>query len=285
LREARRVLKIGGILRCQINGLPPTAKVYDTWSGVRIQPEEITKFTLDHDFQMLALEMIHTQYMWLTARKRPSGWVQSLKYEHPQMGATIPSISNALTGEAVAPASGPMAALSLWIQDLPKECDITHLTVTVDGAPGRPEYIGVAAADRVRQLNVRLPDGVRTGIVPVEVKWLGQAICEPDWVRIIPAGPSVARLTDVTDGVNLLLNHRTASGTIKVGMIEVPSAEEFSATVDGKPVRETDSFCADPTTLRYEFNFELPEGIGKGTHQLRIRMGKREFPPLSIEVV
>src|SRR5579872_6522674 len=39
LRETRRVLKTGGILRCQINGLPPTAKRYDTWSGVRIQPE------------------------------------------------------------------------------------------------------------------------------------------------------------------------------------------------------------------------------------------------------
>ena len=41
LREARRVLKTGGILRCQMNGLPPHAKQYDTWSGVRITPDEI----------------------------------------------------------------------------------------------------------------------------------------------------------------------------------------------------------------------------------------------------
>ena len=45
LREARRVLKTGGILRCQINGLPPAAKQYDTWSGVRITPREIAEFT------------------------------------------------------------------------------------------------------------------------------------------------------------------------------------------------------------------------------------------------
>src|SRR5271165_609221 len=44
LREARRVLKTGGILRCQINGLPPTAKQYDTWAGVRIPAEQIAQF-------------------------------------------------------------------------------------------------------------------------------------------------------------------------------------------------------------------------------------------------
>jgi hypothetical protein len=94
----------------------------------------------------------------------------------------------------------------------------------------------------------------------------------------------VARLCTVTDGVNLLLDHRTESGSIKVTMVEVPSADLFHATVDGLPVRETDSFCADPMLRRYEFNFRLPEGVGKGGHLLRIAMGKREFPPVGIEV-
>jgi SAM-dependent methyltransferase len=285
LREARRVLKTGGILRCQINGLPPTAKQYDTWSGVRLTPEQITRFTLDYDFQLLALEMIHTQYMWLTCRKRPAGWVHSLEGRRPEGGAAIRSISNALTGEAVAPAHGPMAALSLWIERLPGECDLNHMSVTVDGLPARPEYIGVPANDGVQQTNVRLPDGIRTGIVPVEVAWLGEPICTPGWVRIIPPGPAVARLTTVTDGVNLLLDHRTASGSIKVTMVEVPSAGLFRATVDGMPVLETDSFCADPMVRRYEFNFRLPPGAGPGAHQLRIGMGKHDFPPLTIEVL
>lgn len=285
LREARRVLKTGGILRCQINGLPPTAKRYDTWAGVRISPGEITQFALDHDFQLLALEMIHTQYMWVTCRKRPEGWVRSLAGRRPGPTASIRSLSNALTGEAVAPSHGPMAALSLWIKQLPDECDINHMTVTIDGLPGRPEYIGVPAADGVQQVNVRLPEGVRTGIVPVEMAWLGQPVCAPAWVRIIPPGPAVARLTTVTDGVNLMLDHRTESGSMKVTMVEVPSPELFHATVDGMAVRETDSFCADPMLRRYEFNFRMPRGVGKGPHQLRIGMGKRDFPPVTIEVV
>jgi SAM-dependent methyltransferase len=284
LREARRVLKTGGILRCQINGLPPAAKQYDTWSGVCIPPEDITQFALDHDFQLLALEMIHTQYMWLTCRKRPAGWVRSLAGRRPEPAASIRSLSNALTGEGVAPAKGPMAALSLWIKGLPDEADINHMAITVDGLLGRPEYIGVPAADGVQQVNIRLPDGVRTGIVPVETAWLGQPICAPAWVRIIPPGLGVARLTTVTDGVNLLLDHRTASGSIKVTMVEVPRAELFRATVDGMAVLETYSFCADPMVRRYEFNFRLPEGVGPGAHLLRIGMGKRDFPPVTIEV-
>ena len=76
LREARRVLKTGGILRCQINGLPAHAKHYDTWSGVRIAPDEVTAFARENDFQLLALEQIWTQYMWITCRKMPEGWTR-----------------------------------------------------------------------------------------------------------------------------------------------------------------------------------------------------------------
>jgi SAM-dependent methyltransferase len=285
LREARRVLQTRGILRCQINGLPPTARQYDTWSGVRITPREITQFTLRNDFQLLALEMINTQYMWVTLRKRPAGWIESLAGRRIESAAAIRNVSNALTSEAVAPSSGPMAALSLWIERLPDECDLNHMAVTVDGIPGRPDYIGVPGNGSAQQVNVWLPAGIRTGMVPVDVKWLGQTVCPTAWVRIIPPGPSVPRLIAVTDGVNLLLDHRTASGSVKVTLLEVADADLFHATLDGRDVLETDSFCADPLNRCYEFNCRLPSGTAPGAHELRVALGTRALQPIPIEVV
>ena len=282
LREAHRVLKPGGILRCQLNGLPPQARQYDTWSGVRITPREIVDFTREQNFQLLALEQIDTQYMWITCRKQLPGWDTGAG----QPGAAaIRSISNALTGEAVAPASGPMAALSLWVDRLPALCDLNNMRVLADGAPCRVVYIGPPAADGVSQVNVALPQSVRTGLVPVEVLWRGVPLCETAWTRIIASGPAVPRVSAVSDGVNLLLDHRTSTGALKVTMLEVTRPGDFHARVDGLDVLDIDAFCADPLHGRYEFNFRLPPSIGPGGHQLQVTYGKRVFAAVGIEVM
>lgn len=282
LREARRVLKTGGILRCQMNGLPPHAKQYDTWSGVRIGPEEITQFAREQDFQLLVVEQIWTQYMWITCRKRPAGWASSLK-----AGAHtchIRNISNAHTGERAAPSSGPLAALSLWIENLPDECDLNNTVVTADGLKCRLTYIGEPEHDGIAQVNVALPEGLRTGMAPVEVAFLGQPVCAPGWVRIMPPGPSVPRIATITDGVNLLSGTRIVTRSVKVNMLEVARPEQFRATVDGLDVLDIDSFCADPVSQRYEFNFRLPDRVSNGPHEVLVTMGKRTFAPLAIEV-
>jgi len=284
LREAWRVLKPGGILRCQINGLPPHAKEYDTWSGVRITPGEVCDFTREQDFQLLALEQIWTQYMWITCRKRPKGWRDSLRALDADAAAALRSISNALTGEAVAPSTGAMAALSLWIERLPADCDLNHLVVTANGAPCRGIYIGEPAADGVVQVNVALPERIRTGLVPVEVRWLGQPVCAPGWMRIIPPGPLVPRIATITDGINLVSGNRIVTGMVKVGMLEVTDPSRFRATVKGLEAPPADSFCTDPLLGRYEFNFPLPQGVGPGWCEVSIELGKRRFAPLPIEV-
>jgi SAM-dependent methyltransferase len=292
LREARRVLKTGGILRCQMNGLPPHAKQYDTWSGVRITEDEITQFARDQDMQLLVVEQIWTQYMWITCRKRPAGWTASLVTQAATQAATgrpggktsIRNISNALTGEAVAPVHGPLAALSLWVENLPDECDLNHMTVTADGLGCRLSYIGQPEKDGIVQVNVTLPEGLRTGMVAVEMRWLGQEVCAPAWVRIMPAGPSVPRISTITDGINLLSGTRIVTRSVKVTMTEVTGAETFRATIDGFDVLDIDSFCADPVSQRYEFNFRVPPDIAPGAREVHVRLGKREFAPLAIEV-
>jgi SAM-dependent methyltransferase len=284
LTEARRVLKPNGILRCQINGLPAHAKQYDTWSGVRISPKEVRQFAREHDFQLLALEGVWTQYMWITCRRMPTGWTRLLAGRMVEPVARIRSIGNAYTGEAVVPASGPMASMSLWIENLPRECDLNHLTVTSDGAECRLGYLGEPAHDGVSQLNAALPDGVRTGLLPVEVRWLGHPVAAVGWIRVMPPAPAVPRVVGITDGVNLLSERRIESGSIKVVMAEVERPDDFRAAVDGEPAREVEHFCVDPLHQRYEFNFLLPAGMGTGARTLSISLGRRDFAPVPVEV-
>lgn len=281
LEESRRVLKPGGILRCQINGLPQTAARYTTWDGVRIAAAEVADFARANDFQLLALEGVLTQYMWATMRKRPAGWGRALVFAPG--AAKLRSISNAHTGEAAAPASGPMAALSLWVEQLPTGCDLNHLEVLAGGRPCRITYLGHPAADGVSQVNATLPGGMRTGLVPVEVRWLEQRLCEGS-IRLIPPGPAVPVLWSVTDGINLLAANRTASGTFKATVAELAHPEQFSAEIDGLAVREPDSFCTDPLTSRYEFNFRVPEGLARGPHELVMRVGRRTLARMPVEV-
>ncbi len=278
LEEAHRVLKPGGVLRCQLNGLPPHARQYDTWSGVRVTPGEIAQFTRERGFSLLALDPIWTQYMWITCRKRgaaPSG---------PQPAARIRNITNAITGESAAPVSGPMAALSLWIENLPADCDLNTLAIAAGQLPCRVSYIGEPAHDGVAQVNAALPERLRTGLVPIEVYAGGRPLCPPAWMRIIPAGPAVPHIVSIGDGVNLISGNVVTSGMLKAVMVEVERAGEFRAAIGGRPAESVDTFCVDPLFQRYEFNFPVPHGIPPGPHEVRISLGRRAFTPVVVEV-
>jgi hypothetical protein len=276
------VLKPGGILRCQINGLPPHARQYDTWSGVRIAAGELRDFTARHELQLLALEGTLTQYMWMTCRKRPTGWAQPLAAA--ERAVRIRNVSNASTGEAAAPCSGPLAAISLWIERLPAEYGLNEIEVTAAGRTCRAMYIGPPDGEHLFQVNAALPEGTRTGLVPIELRSDGRPFCREAWLRIVPTPAAVPRIDAVTDGINLLSATRIVTRTVKVTMSDVVRSEMFHATINGLEIRDAESFCVDPLLRKYEFNFHLPPAIPAGSHEVRIALGCRAFPPVLIEV-
>jgi SAM-dependent methyltransferase len=280
--EIRRVLKNGGIARLQLNGLPAAAKTPNTWEGVRFSREEVAGFARDHDLQLLVLEGAGTQYLWTTWRKQPSGWRNGLRNTGTQ--AVIQRSGDAHTGEPLVPASGRFAYASFRIEHLPPDCDLNDLQVTFDGAAGTPCYIGPPEWDGVCQLNVLLPRGVRTGIVPVELLWLGKPLCPPTWLRVIPPGPAVPRVCSVTDGTNLLAGNRVESGTVKLILEDLADAQAVTAAIDGRTVEDLEWFETDALIGRYEVNLRLPGDLTSGSHQLELWQGSRRFPPVAIEV-
>ncbi len=284
LRESHRVLKPGGILRCQINGLPETARRYDTWSGARISAGDIAAFARQSDFQLLALEGAATQYMWATLRKQPAGWARSLAAGPGGWQVRIRRITNAHSSEPAAPNRGRFASIALWLEGVPEDCDLNHLKVRIGGAEGFGFYLGPAEADGLRQMNAALPPGLATGLQPVWLEWLAQPAAPASWLRVIPPGPAVPRVVSVSDGIDLLSGTRIVTGSVKVTLEEAAAPSSFQASVDGIPAEGFDIFETDPLPPRHEINFQLPQGLAPGLKRLEMRLGKRGFAPVAIEV-
>jgi ubiquinone/menaquinone biosynthesis C-methylase UbiE len=278
MREIRRVLKPGGVFHGQFNGLAHPGDP-NTWSGVVFSAADIRAFTRENKLQLLNLDGEHTQYMWTTWRKAPVA-IAAVENAPP----AIRRITNAYTGEPLIPQRGRHAALSLWIDGLPPDCDLNNLEVLADGQPGVPIYLGPPDSEGLQQVNAWLPERVRTGLVPVELRANGQPVCGAAVARIVPSGPLVPRIVSVTDGVNLVESNASSSGVLKVQIEEVNLPDSIRATIDDRPVVRLDSLRTDPRPPRYELNIELPGGLQPGPHTLEVRVGPRRLLPANIVV-
>jgi SAM-dependent methyltransferase len=282
LRETVRVLRPGGFAHLQINGLPKTAKAFTTWEGVRISAAEVMAFTREHGIRLLSLNGVETQYMWTTWQKPPLREMGDGRFGD----CRIQSVANAFSSERAIPASGRLACAALTVENLPDEArDMNVLTAHIGGLPGVICYIGPRGLNHLTHLNVFLPKGVGTGLLPVRLDYRGERLCPDTWLRVIPAGPPVPYLTAISDGVNLLSAQRIESGTMKVTIEEVQSIEGFRAVIDDVPVEGIETFRTDPLAERYEVNFRVPAGIGSGGHVLDVWLGNRRITQMGIEVV
>ncbi len=277
MRETRRLLKPGGIFHGQFNGLPHSA-VPDTWSGVVFTANEIHAFARDHGLELLNLDGVQTQYMWTTWRK------PATPASNSSAAPSIRRVTNAYSGEPLIPDRGRHAAISVWIKNLPAGCDLNNLQILVDGAHAIPIYIGPASAEGLQQLNAWLPQPVRTGLVPVEVRIDGRRVCDPAVARIFPAGPPVPRIVSVSDGINLVEKNATSTGTLKIQIEELTKPEALSATIGGRAVEKLDVLCTDPHPPRYEVNLEVPKGLAPGLLQLEMNTGLHRPLSATIEV-
>ena len=282
LREAHRVMKPGAVLRAQFNGLPQ-ADGYNTWSGVRFTAGELLEFARQHDFQVLTMEGRETQYMWSTWIRRPAGWFQTLGDR--SFTAHIRAVTNAENSEPVAPSRGRYASISAWVQELPADVTLHALEARIGGAPGIITDIGPADASGLRQVNVLLPVLEATGLLPVELYWLGRPASNAATLRVIPPGPAVPLVLSVTDGINLVAGTRIETRCLKAVIEELDRPHEFSASIGGLPVQDVELFCTDPRPQRFEVNMKLPESLAPGAHALEMRIGQRRLAPVPLEVV
>ena len=287
LREARRVLKLGGLLKCQFNGLPETScRDADTWRGARFSAGEIRDFCREHDFQLLSLDGESTPDLWMCARKRPAGWTRSLK---PVSGARFVEIGNTYTPDRLVPVSGRFSSASLQVENLSADADINNLEAEIGRWRALPCYIGELAPAQgpsraLTQVNVFLPPGVITGLLPVRLRMLGEPATPFGRLRVIPAPPRVPRVLRVTDGINLTAGSRIETRSIKVDVEEAGPDAEIAADIDGMPLCDLDIVCVDPLPERYSLTADLPDQIAAGPHWLHVRLRGRELASVLLDV-
>lgn len=171
------------------------------------------------------------------------------------------------------------------VGNLPPACDLNTLVVAIDSRNGTLVFVGPLDTNGLQQLNVMLPKGTRTGLVPVELRYQGAALCQPAYVRVVPAGPLVPRVVAVTDGIHLIEENRTRTGIVKVQLQEVQQSDSIAAEIDGLPVKNLEVFRTDPLYLGHEVNFQIPDGLAPGPHELRVRVGRRVLMPRELTVL
>jgi hypothetical protein len=71
---------------------------------------------------------------------------------------------------------------------------------------------------------------------------------------------------------------------VKLFFEELAAPERLEVRVDGAAIPDLDLFCTDPVNERFEVNFQLPDSVVAGPHNVELRLGARVFPPIGIQV-
>jgi SAM-dependent methyltransferase len=284
LREARRVLKPGGIMRFQLRGTPPVdsemQRESTTWTGCHFGGDEVAAFAREHALQLVALSGPETQYMWVTLRKLPAG-LPSPDFSRVKLKA----VTAASSGKHSVPQRGRDAAVSLWIEGMPEASSLAELAARFDGIPHQGCYLSPIGDNGGCQFNVVLPRSVRTGSVPVTLHNLeGSLLAGPVSIDVTPAPPWAPKVLAVTDAINIRSKYRVETGGVKVNIEDVERPGDVSFRVDGHAVGWIQIEFKDPITSTYEFSFYLPHKVKDGERRLDISVSGSTLPPISLQV-
>lgn len=282
LRESRRVLKPGGILCCQLRGTPPMPteleREAETWTGCHFSREDMIAFAREHDFQLVSLSGIDTQYMWTSWRKPDAS--QPVGFSRAELKAVTVSSGN---GNRV-PQRGSDAFVSLWIDGLPSSCHLATLDIAFGELRERGCYLSPVTESGACQLNAPLPRGIPLGQVPVSLFAGDRAIPEPRIIEVVPA-VIVPKIVAVTDAINIGSKFRIETGGLKVTIEGIETPSEVSFELNGQQAQIVQVECKDPVLLKYEYSFYLPNKKFKGQLPVLIRASGRELPPVAVEIV
>jgi ubiquinone/menaquinone biosynthesis C-methylase UbiE len=284
LREARRVLKPGGVLRCQIRGTAPLSsemsRETETWTGCFFNAEEVAQFATENAFPLVDLSGLNTQYMWTTFRK-PLAAVAPYLVEK----IVVKDVTSARGPERRIPERGSEAAVSIWIDGMPESASLADFDIWFGERRQLGCYLSPVSESGGCQCNARLPEGLAPGDYSVQLKFGERAVEPAHSITIVASPPRAPRVLSVTDGINITSRNRLETGGAKVVIEDVHDPFEYSFTVAGVPAQYLQHECTDPITSTYQFSFRLRAGTPSGHRPLSVAVAGRDLDSIDVEVV
>jgi SAM-dependent methyltransferase len=281
LRDAFRVLKVGGILVAQFNGMQIEHSSPDTWSGITVSAKEVTAACSAAGALVRSLEGESTQYVWITAQKadnRPNP-------KPMQRLLDIDGVIGAENMQGTIVAGGPDGFLSLFVRQLPDEfCDVTELTVQIGSSITSIFYVGCIDRNGQRQISAWVPDDTPIGTMPVRLLWRNLVVSSARSVRVSRPSPASPRILMVTDGQEVGRHNVVFCGWAKIWITDLLKADLFRATVGGISVSEMDFLSEDARARRYQINIRIPEGVAAGATDLVVYVGGTALSAVSLTI-
>ncbi len=284
LREAGRVLKPGGIVRCQLRGTPPLdsemKRESTTWTGCHFSDDEVAAFAREQHLQLVAISGLETQYMWVTLRK-PLVLEPDPDFSH----VILKDVTAVGGGKHSVPQRGREAAVSLWMEGLPETSDLAALAAGFYGVLKQGCYMSPIGENGGCQIDVVLPRGVRTGSVPVTLhNYQGALLAGPVPIDVTPGPPWEPKVVSVTDGINVRSKCRVETGGVKVTIQDLERPEDVSFLIDGRPVDYLQFECENPITSTYEFAFYPARKVKNGERRLDISISGRALAQVLLQL-
>ncbi len=237
---------------------------------------ELAEMARDLDFQVCAMELGET--LSLTWRKRANGWRADLAEHAALASARVTRVSNGWDDCPVVPNRGRYARLSILVSGLPMDLDLLDLEIIIGDVRATAVSLAEPDAGGQQRIMAELPGLEQTGLVPVQLRWLGERLTmEPAYVRVIPAGPIVPRIVSVISG-----STREAGLTISVEDLVRP--DELTVSLDGVALWGLETRCTDSKHQKYSVRLPLPDDVKAGVHEIQLMSGRRKLTPISIEI-
>lgn len=269
-REVSRLLQEQGIFGACLNNLSNSATA--------LPIGELVELARELDFQILLIEGVRSQRMSILCRKRAPGWRLNLSDYAALASVRVTEIVNAWDRQPVVASRGRYSSIAIGVKGLPIDVDLLDLEILTGGVRATAVSISEPDARGHQQIRAILPSLEQTGLIPLELRWFGEPLTsEPTYIRVIPPGPIVPRITRVSAGAT-----RLAGITILIEELTRP--DELSVTIDGVGVWGLEALCVDPQTQSYEVRSQIPDEVDAGVHELRLTAGRRKLPPVSIEI-